>query len=61
MSDKKKPRLFYYEEGVDGWVPAPTDMEWLVSLDGLQDGEVQTFSFKRKDMTDYEFKYLPES
>lgn len=61
MSDKK-PRLFYWEEGVGAWVPAPDAVEHIVSLDsffGADDDEIE-IRFKRFDMTDAELDALPE-
>ena len=61
MSDSKKPRLFYYEEAVDGWVPVPELVENIIDVeDSLEDEEVIEIRFKRMDMTDQEMAELPE-
>jgi len=57
----KKPRLFYFEEGVDAWIPAPDNRENIVDLDIFSgSGEIIEIQFKRIDMTDTEFNNLPE-
>lgn len=56
----KKPRLFYYEEAVDGFVPVPDQVESIVDVENLDDGESRHIYFKRIDMTDEVYDALPE-
>lgn len=56
----KKPRLFYWEEAIDRWVPVPKETEYIINTDCLGDGDVEEIQFKRVDMTDEEFDALPE-
>jgi len=59
--DKKIPRLFYYEETVNAWCPAPEKIENIVDLSMLADGEeCDSVRFMRQDMTDEEFENMPE-
>lgn len=63
MSEIKKPRLFYYEDAEDAWVPIGDnyDIESIVSLENFsEDGETIEIIFKRTDMTDEEFNNIPE-
>ena len=57
----KRPRLFYYEEGVDAWCPVPDRLDGIIDL-GLfmMNGEEINIRFRRIDMTDPEFNSLPE-
>ena len=60
--EHKKPRLFYYEEAVEGFVPVENnEISGIIYVDqfGL-DGEVIDLQFKRIDMTDTEFDNMPE-
>ena len=59
---KKKPRLFYYEEGVDAWCPAPGKVTEIIDTDSHFSGpdEIVEIRFKRIDMTDHEFDTMPE-
>ena len=53
------PRLFYYEDAVDAWVPMLSDhLETL--LDTLNDREELDITIKRVDMTDKQFASLEE-
>jgi hypothetical protein len=59
----KKPRLFYWEEVEDAWVPAgglDMEAEIIGGLDMLRDDEEVEIRFKRIDMSDDEFNNLPE-
>ena len=57
----KTPRLFYWEEGIGAWIPAPDKVENMVDVDeDLEQDEVVMWHFKRVDMTDEEFDNLPE-
>ena len=55
----KKKRLFYYEDTVDAWCPAPLSLENIVSVDMLDEGEVQEIQFKCLMMSDAEMEALP--
>ncbi len=62
LSRIKKPRLFYYEEAENCWMPAPDMLEMLLDLSMFgSDEEVIEIQFKRVDMTDEEFSSLPEA
>ncbi len=59
MSEKKK-RLFYYEEAVGAWVPAPEKLDGIVSIDNFMDEEEETeIKFRIFIMTDKEMEDLP--
>ena len=61
MSDIKKPRLVYYEEGVDSWCPVPENVESIIGVENFfEDGENIEIIFRRVDMTDEEFNNIPE-
>lgn len=57
------PRLFYYEEACESWIPVPEKVEGelICTGDQLDDGEVMELRFKRIDMTDEQFYNLPEA
>lgn len=55
-----KSYLFYYEDAVEAWVPAPESLGGVISIDNLDEGEDTEIRFKRFDMTDAEFKAIPE-
>lgn len=58
---RKKPRLFYYEEGVDAWTPAPKNLSSILDVNShfSSDGDICEIKFKRIDLTDKEFSELP--
>ena len=57
---EKFPHLFYYEDAVNAWVPAPNKIEEIISAsDQLENGEIIEIQFKRCDMTDEEIDSLP--
>jgi hypothetical protein len=59
---QKKPRLFYYEEGCNAYIPVPEKIENMIDvMHFLDDGDVQEIEFKRVDLTDEEFANLPEA
>ena len=60
MSDEKIPRLFYWEEALDAWVPAPDNVNHIVDVSFLDLEEDWLVRFKRFDMTDDEFNSLPD-
>ena len=56
----KKPRLFYWEEAVDSFVPAPEKVENIVDAEfSFEEGDEITITFKRFDMSDAEMEALP--
>lgn len=60
-SDIKTPRLFIYEETEGWWCPIePNDFEGFIDLPSMDCDEIYTLQFKRVDMTDEEFKAIPE-
>jgi hypothetical protein len=58
----KKPRLFYWEEGHDAWIPAPDKVEEIIDAEQClcEHGEEIEIKFKRFDLTDDEMDALPE-
>lgn len=57
---EKFVHLFYYEDAVNAWVPAPDKIEEIISVsDQLENGEIIEIQFKRCDMTDEEIDSLP--
>ena len=59
-SKTKIPRLFYWEEAVDAFVPAPDHVSSLVDVFNLDADFNHEVVFKRIDMTDEEYANLPE-
>lgn len=62
--DPEKPRLFYFEEGVDAWIPVPfphNEIPGIESVENFTRGEERELRLRRVDMTDAEFAALPES
>lgn len=57
---EKFPYLFYLEEAVDAWLPAPKELAMLLSETSLAESEITSIEFKRIDLTDEEFDSLPE-
>lgn len=57
-----KPRLFYYEDSLDAWIPAPDSVEEILDIESrfTEDKEELAIRFKRLDMTDEEMDNLPE-
>ena len=52
--------LFYYEDAVNSWIPAPDKIEEIVVVnDQLEKDEIVEIQFKRFDMTDEEMNALP--
>ena len=61
---KKYPYLFYYEEGLDRYIPVPKDARNMVALDCLDPDEKCDFTyikFRRFDLTDEEYDNLEEA
>ena len=62
MSDtEKKPRGFYYCEGLGAFVPLDNDFTVENCLADLEDGAETTLRVMRKDMTDSEYAAMPEA
>ena len=60
---EKKPRLFYWEEAEDAWLPASLAIEdnfAEAEMSMLTDGEEKEIKIKRVDMTDAEYEAMPE-
>ncbi len=57
---EKFPYLFYYEDAVDAWVPAPDEIAMIISTTSLDDKEKISIEFKRIDLTDEEYAAIPE-
>lgn len=60
----KKPRLFYYEEAENCWMPAALAIEENFAeeeLSMLDNEEVKDIRIKRIDMTDAEYESMPEA
>jgi hypothetical protein len=57
-----KPRLFYWEEAYDAWIPAPERIEHIIDTESHfgEHGETFEITFKRVDMTDDEFDKMFE-
>lgn len=57
---EKIPHLMYYCEAVNAWVPVGKDSDTIIGVDDISDGDRVEIQFWRKDMTDAEFKAIPE-
>ena len=58
---EKKPRAFYYCEGLSAFVPLDDDFTVEDCLADLGDGAETTLRVMRKDMTDSEYAAMPEA
>ena len=58
---EKKKYLFYWEEACDSYVPAPEKVENIIDTDNLDTYESQDIKFRIFEMTEQEYKDLPES
>ena len=64
FASEVRPRLFYFEEGCDGWVPAPDEVESIIDATSHfagPDDDVVEIRFKRVDLTDKQYSELPEA
>jgi hypothetical protein len=53
--------LFYYEEAVSAWIPAPEKISDIIDKDSHDDvGEKFELEFKIVEMTEDEYNNLPE-
>ena len=57
---EKFPYLFYFEDSIDAWVPAPDEVEMIISAGSLCENETESIKFKRVDLTDEEYDQIPE-
>lgn len=58
---EKFPRLFYEEDGLNAWVPAPDNINNIIIVeDQMEENEIIEIRFKRFDMTDEKVDSLPE-
>lgn len=55
-----KKHLFYYEEAVDAWVPAPDRIDEILSLEQFDGDEKIEIEFRAVLMSDEELNNLPE-
>lgn len=53
--------LFYYEEGLDKWIPAPISTVGLIESSMLDVGEEREIKFKKLELTDKEYDNLTEA
>lgn len=62
LTEQKKPRLFYYDEAAEGFIPVENnEVSGIIDVDQFHgDGNVIELKFKRIDMTDTEFNNMPE-
>lgn len=61
---QSRPRLFYWEEAVDAWVPAPDRVHNIIDAEShfaSPDDEPFEIRFKRVDLTDKEYAELPDA
>jgi hypothetical protein len=60
VKEEKKPRLFYYEEAVDGYIVLPDTIEKAVLdvFDDVEDGD--EIAIRCAFLTDAEVAALPE-
>ena len=58
--DEKNPYLFYYEEACNSFIIAPRNLNDLLSVNDMYDGEEMEIKFRRSDLTDKEYAELPE-
>lgn len=56
--DLKLPRLFYYEDALSSYIPAPDNVGLCLSLSDMSEGEDEEVIFRRFDMTDEDFDKL---
>ncbi len=57
---EKHSRLFYYEDAVDSWTPYPGDIDCVVDVNCMSEGDTVEIMFKRIDMTDAEYDSMPQ-
>lgn len=58
---EKIPRLFYWEEAEDAWVPAPDKVENIIDASNLDVGDDIEIRFRVFEFTGAEMNQLPES
>lgn len=52
----KKRYVFYYEEGLNAWLPVPATTDELITASDLALGDTMDISFKVVEMTEDEWK-----
>jgi len=57
---KKHAYLFYLEEAVDAYIPAPEKLEHIINADNMDVGQEHDILFRRVDMTDEEYDKMPQ-
>lgn len=57
---EKKPRLVYWEETCDSWIPAPERVSEILEATNLCEQEEEWLKFKRVDMTDEQWNNFPD-
>lgn len=60
-STQEIPRLFYWDEGVDAWLPFAENFDADALLDNLDDGEVTELRVRRLLLTDARMDNLQEA
>lgn len=56
----KYPYLFYYEDGVNAFIPVPDKVQEIIDIEhSIDKDEELEVRFKRFDMTDEEIDLLP--
>ena len=59
-SSMKNKYLFYYEEAVSAWIPAPNDLSCIISIEDEEVNEKFEIEFKVVELTKNEFNDLKE-
>lgn len=59
-AETKKPRLFYFAEDCEAWVPAPDRIENIMDWQDWPDRERVEVSFLCVHLDDQEYENLPE-
>jgi hypothetical protein len=57
--EEKKPRLFYWEDAVDAWIPFE-QFSPETTCENMGAGDKTNLRLQRFDMTDNEYDNLPE-
>lgn len=51
--------LFYWEDAVNAWVPAPDDLASIIGTENIDPGEISEIRFCHFRMTEKEYSELP--
>ena len=57
---EKIPYLFYFEDAINKWIPAPDRVEDFIDVTDILEADVVSIDFKCLKLTDKEFDALPE-